>query len=144
METSKRLLQGPQFLLSTSLLILIIATISCSSNSSSKKRQESDNTSPKIHEGINVLDLECKEIACFIPVDSNIARSLVPMEHKPHIEAGKAQILFLAQNCHTAIWDEQDISPLRKVHIWIRINGGDTISPILGVEETLPTYYWWD
>ena len=52
--------------------------------------------------------------------------------------------MFIAQNCSMAIWDGKDITPLKKAHIWIRLDGPDTITPIPGVERTLPTFFWWD
>ncbi len=144
MKTQKPIFKGCQNLLQISIIILSFVIIGCTSNSSSKKRTEIDNSNQQIHEIVNVLDLECKEIACFIPVDSSIARSLVPIEHRLYIEESKAQILFLAQNCHTAIWDKNDISPLNKAHIWIRLYGQDTITPVPGVDATMPTFFWWD
>ena len=63
MKTQKPIFKGFQNLLQISIIILSFVIIGCTSNSSSKKGTEIDNSNQKIHEIINVLDLECKEIA---------------------------------------------------------------------------------
>jgi len=134
MKTKKSIIKSSLIILWMSLFSLFLTIVGCTSNSSDKGTSEI----------INILDLECVETACFIPVDSINARGLVPKEHSIYIEDGKAQIMFLAQDCKTANWDGKDISPLRKAHIWIRLNGSDTITPVPGVDKTWPTFFWWD
>jgi len=136
MKTKKSIINSLPNFLRMSFVFLLLIIVGCTSKNSEN--------GTKISEKINVLDLECVETACFIPVDSITARGLVPNEHRIYIEDGKAQIMFLSQNCETANWDGKEISPLRKAHVWIRLNGADTITPVPGVDKTWPTFYWWD
>lgn len=125
-------------------LFFLLLTIGGCTSQNSKKGINTIDSDQKLSEKINVLDLECVETVCFIPVDSNTVQDLIPNEYKLYIEDGKAQIIFIVQNCSSAIWDENDISPLKKAHIWIRLSGKDTIAPVTGVDRTLPTFFWWD
>jgi hypothetical protein len=144
METIKKVFSYLQTTLLIGLSVLFMTLAACKSHDSGTKKTKVDNSNPKNLELVNLVNLECIETAFFIPVDTGIAKSLIPIEHNLFIEQGKAQILFIAQNCHTATWDENDISPMEKAHIWIRLNGQDTVSPVAGVDHTAPTYYWWD
>ncbi len=143
MKTMKLIIKSSLKILWISLFSLLLIIVGCKSNSSDTGSNTID-SDQKTSEKINVLDLECVETACFIPVDSITARGLVPNEHSIYIEDGKAQIMFLAQDCKTAIWDGKNISPLKKAHVWIRLIGADTITAVPGVDKTWPTFYWWD
>lgn len=143
MKTKKLITKSSPNILWMSLFSFLLPIVGCTSNNSDKGTKTMD-SDYKTSEKINVLDLECVETACFIPVDSITARGLVPNKHSIYIEDGKAQIMFIAQDCKTANWDGRDISPLRKAHVWIRLNVADTISPVPGVNKTLPTFFWWD
>jgi len=144
MKIKKQFVKGPLNILWIGLFFFYLIMVGCKSSSSVIKRTKTDNSDQKTSEKVNVLDVECIETACFIPVDSSTARGIVPNEYVLYIEDGSAQIIFIVQNCSSAIWDEKDISPLKKAHIWIRLDGPDTITPVPGVEKTLPTYFWWD
>lgn len=143
MKTKRSVTKSSPKILLRSLFFLLLTIGGCTSKNS-KKGIDTIDSDQKASEKINVLDLECVETVCFIPVDSITAQDLIPKEHKLYIEDGKAQIIFIVQNCSSAIWDENDISPLKKAHIWIRLYGQDTIAPVTGADRTLPTFFWWD
>ena len=90
------------------------------------------------------MDLECKETVCFIPVDSILAKDLIPADRKLYTEKDGAQILVIAQDCNSAILDGIELAPLKMAHIWIRLQGPSVITPVKGATETIPTFYWWD
>lgn len=93
---------------------------------------------------LNILDLECKETVSFIPVDSLIAKQLIPTDLKLYIEGNGAQILVIAQDCESAILNGTELAPLQMTHVWIRIVGPKIVRPLDGANVTLDTYYWWD
>lgn len=143
MKIKRTVTKSSPIIMWISLFFLLLTIGGCTSQNS-KKGINTIDSDQKLSEKINVLDLECVETVCFIPVDSNTVQDLIPNEYKLYIEDGKAQIIFIVQNCSSAIWDENDISPLKKAHIWIRLSGKDTITPVTGVDRTLPTFFWWD
>jgi len=93
---------------------------------------------------VMLLDLACKETVCFTPVDSAIARSLVPSGYELYSGEKGAEILFIIQDCSEASMKGRDYAPLQMSHIWIRIVGPDTISAVEGAPSTYPTFYWWE
>jgi hypothetical protein len=108
--------------------------------------ETSENRKPGGEQGkeVKVLYLKCRETVCFMPVDPDIAESLIPTNHTLYTNDRGAEILVIAQDCSKAAWEGTEHAPLQMAHIWIRLVGPDTISPIDGVQETIPTFYWWD
>lgn len=119
------------FVFSLSLIIILFVCNICISQ---------DQKSSKL----SILDLQCKETVCFIPVDSLIAKQLIPTNLKLYTEENGAQILVIAQDCESAILNGTELAPLQMTHVWIRIDGPKIVTPLDGVNVTLDTYYWWD
>jgi len=66
---------------------------------------------------VTVLDLQCAETVCFIPVDSFIAKKLIPTDHILFTNSSGAQILVIAQDCKSAIINGSELAPLKMMHV---------------------------
>lgn len=93
---------------------------------------------------MNYLAKRCNEDALALRLDPGPFQDLVGEDHPLLLDAGKARVLFVVQDCDEYWLDGVDLGPTQHVHVWVRLDEAHEIIPVTGAQATRPTATWFN
>jgi hypothetical protein len=85
---------------------------------------------------------QCNEDVLGLRVDPVPLRSVLGADFKPVLEAGKAQVAIMVQDCSQYWIDGENLGPNQMVHILVRIEGSPNVESVVGAQRTEQTFTW--
>lgn len=87
---------------------------------------------------------QCNEDVLLLQVDPSPLQPYVDSAFSMVLEAGRARVLIVVQDCPTYWFDGTEIGPTQEVHMWVTVEAPADVRPVTGAERTLPTMTWFN
>jgi hypothetical protein len=90
----------------------------------------------------NFVFKQCNQDVLAMRVDPEPLQERVPPDLTLLLDEGKASVSIIVQDCSQFWFDGENLGPNQHNHVWVRVEGPEDVRPVVGAQETWPTFSW--